>query len=41
MRKRLITPIPEDSPMTDDDWLDVAQLAQVEVTSEDLSLIHI
>jgi hypothetical protein len=35
MRKRLITPIPEDSPMTDDDWLDVAQLAQVEVTSED------
>ena len=35
MRKRLITPIPEDSPMTDADWLDVAQLAQVEVTSED------
>lgn len=35
MRKRLITPIPEDSPMTADDWLDVAQLAQVEVTSED------
>jgi hypothetical protein len=35
MRKRLITPIPEDSAMTADDWLDVAQLAQVEVTSED------
>jgi hypothetical protein len=35
MRKRLITPIPEDSAMTADDWLDVAQLAEVEVTSED------
>jgi hypothetical protein len=35
MRKRLITPIPEDSAMTADDWLDVGQLAQVEVTSED------
>ena len=35
MRKRLITPIPEDSAMTAADWLDVAQLAEVEVTSED------
>jgi hypothetical protein len=37
MRKRLIGPIAQSSPVLDQHWLDVAQLAQVEVTSEDAS----
>src|SRR5438132_5765189 len=35
MRKRVVSPVPQDSPLPDGDWLDVEGLAQVEVTSED------
>src|SRR6266700_217842 len=35
MRKRVVGPVPKDSPLPDRDWLDVEHLAQVEVTSED------
>ena len=35
MRKRLITPIPQDAPSLDEGWLDVDGVAVVEVTSED------
>jgi len=35
MRKRLITPGPENIPNRGDDWLNVEQAAVVEVTSED------
>jgi hypothetical protein len=35
MRKRLITPIPQDSAAHDEDWLDLDRLAVIEVTSED------
>ena len=35
MRKRLITPIPQDSPHLDEGWLDLAGAAVVEVTSEE------
>ncbi len=35
MRKRVVSPVPQDSPLPDGDWLDVERLAQVEVTSED------
>src|ERR1017187_8992418 len=35
MRKRLITPIPEDAPHLDEGWLDLDRAAVVEVTSED------
>jgi hypothetical protein len=35
MRKRLITPIPQDAPPADRVWLDVGSAALVEVTSED------
>ena len=34
IRKRVISPIPPDSPLADEDWLDVERMAQVEVTSE-------
>jgi hypothetical protein len=34
MRKRLITPIPQDSPHLDEGWLDLDGAATVEVTSE-------
>jgi hypothetical protein len=34
MRKRPITPIPQDVPHFDDDWLDLERAAVVEVTSE-------
>jgi hypothetical protein len=34
MRKRLITPNPQDSGAHDEDWLDLDRLAVVEVTSE-------
>src|SRR5213082_1185232 len=35
MRKRLITPIPQDAPPRDEGWLDLDGAAVVEVTSED------
>jgi hypothetical protein len=35
MRKRLITPIPQDAPHLDEGWLDLDRAAVVEVTSED------
>ena len=35
MRKRLITPIPQDAPPRDEDWLDLDGAAVVEVTSEE------
>jgi hypothetical protein len=35
MRKRVIRPIPAEATTSEPDWLDVEQLAQVEVTSED------
>ncbi len=35
MRKRLVSPLPEEHPLPEDTWLDVERLAQVEVTSED------
>jgi hypothetical protein len=34
MRKRLITPIPQDAPHLDEGWLDLERTAVVEVTSE-------
>ena len=35
MRKRLITPSPQDAAAHDEGWLDLDRLAVVEVTSED------
>ena len=35
MRKRLVTPIPQDAPTLDEGWLDLDDAAVVEVTSED------
>src|SRR5258708_29425093 len=35
MRKRVIKPAAVEAPATDQEWLDVEALAQVEVTSED------
>ena len=35
MRKRLITPDPQDAPLLDEGWLDLNAAAMVEVTSED------
>jgi hypothetical protein len=35
MRKRLITPIPQDIPHLDEGWLDLDCAAVVEVTSEE------
>ena len=35
MRKRLITPIPQDAPTLDEGWLDLDGAAVVEVTSEE------
>src|SRR6266436_1646253 len=35
MRKRLITPIPQDAPPRDEEWLDLDGAAVVEVTSEE------
>jgi hypothetical protein len=37
IRKRVISPIPPDSPLADEDWLDVERMAQVEVTSEEVA----
>src|SRR5258708_7909874 len=34
MRKRLITPVPQVGPRTDQHWFDLASVATVEVTSE-------
>jgi hypothetical protein len=35
MRKRLITPIPQDAPTRDEGWLDLVGAAMVEVSSEE------
>ena len=35
MRKRLITPLPQDAPPVDEGWLDLDGAAVVEVTSEE------
>ena len=35
MRKRLITPKPQDAPSPNEDWLDLESAAVVEVTSEE------
>jgi hypothetical protein len=35
MRKRLITPIPQDAPPREEGWLDLEHAAVVEVTSEE------
>jgi hypothetical protein len=35
MRKRVVGLVSKDSPLPDQDWLDLERLAQVEVTSED------
>jgi hypothetical protein len=35
MRKRVITPIPQDAPSLGEGWLDLDRVASVEVTSED------
>jgi hypothetical protein len=35
MRKRLISPIPQDAPTLDEGWLDLDDAAVVEVTSEE------
>ena len=35
MRKRLVTPIPQDVPPLDEGWLDLDDAAVVEVTSEE------
>src|SRR5437764_7458175 len=35
MRKRPITPIPQDAPLRDEEWLDLDGAAVVEVTSEE------
>ena len=35
MRKRLITPSPQDVPSRDEGWLDLGRMAVVEVTSEE------
>jgi hypothetical protein len=35
MRKRLITPLPQDSPHLDEGWLELDKAAVVEVTSEE------
>ena len=37
MRKRIITPGPEDVMLPDQNWLDLGNLAEVEITSEDAS----
>jgi hypothetical protein len=35
MRKRLITPMPQDTPAPNEEWLDLESAAVVEVTSEE------
>jgi hypothetical protein len=35
MRKRIIAPVPHEAAATDQDWLNLEQLAEVEITSED------
>ena len=37
MRKRLMTPLAQDKTHPDHDWLDLEQLAEVEISSEDAS----
>ena len=35
MRKRIITPVQQESATPDQDWLNLEELAEVEITSED------
>lgn len=35
MRKRILAPVQQPSPTADQNWLDIEQLAEVELTSED------
>lgn len=35
MRKRIIAPVPKETALPDQDWLNVEELAEVEITSED------
>ncbi len=35
MRKRIIAPLEREAAISEDDWLDLEELAEVEVTSED------
>ncbi len=37
MRKRVTSPVPKDTATPDPEWLDLEQVAQVEVTSEDVA----
>jgi hypothetical protein len=37
MRKRVTSPVPKDMAMPNPEWLDLEQVAQVEVTSEDIA----
>ena len=37
MRKRVTSPVPKDMAMPHPEWLDLEQVAQVEVTSEDVA----
>jgi hypothetical protein len=37
MRKRVTSPVPVEPATPDQDWLDLEQIAQVEVTSEDIA----
>lgn len=35
MRKRIVTPVQQQAAVPDDDWLNVEELAEVEISSED------
>ena len=37
MRKRIIAPVPKETALPDQDWLNVEELAEVEITSEDVA----
>ena len=37
MRKRIIAPLEQETASSEDDWLDLGSLAEVEVTSEDVA----
>jgi hypothetical protein len=37
MRKRIINPIPRETAASDQEWLNIGSLAEVEITSEDAS----
>ena len=38
MRKRIITPVQQETASLDQDWLNMEGLAEVEITSEELRL---